>query len=242
MPQPNPHPPSASDAARLVTEAWKDADWGAFVWLAMTTGARRGELCALRWGHVDLAAAVASLRMSLYVDDDGELKEKDTKTHQQRRVALDAETVEVLRDHLARCEARVPARVSALPADAYVFSPDPDGTSPLVPDTATQRFARMADRLGVDTNLHALRHYSATELIAAGVDVRTVAGQLGHGGGGATTLRVYAAWLSESDQRAAATLHGRMPPRPRAAGGGRPEAIGREGAQQGGRGGEHGRG
>src|SRR4051794_13467251 len=41
---------------------------------------------------------------------------------------------------------------------------------------------------------HALRHYSATELLAAGVDLRTVAGRLGHGGGGATTLRVYAAW------------------------------------------------
>jgi site-specific recombinase XerD len=47
-----------------------------------------------------------------------------------------------------------------------------------------------------------LRHYSATELIAAGVDVRTVAGRLGHGGGGATTLRVYAAWLAATDKKA----------------------------------------
>ncbi|MFI6160756.1 GntR family transcriptional regulator [Micromonospora haikouensis] len=62
--------------------------------------------------------------------------------------------------------------------------------------------------------MHALRHYSATELINAGVDVRTVAGRLGHGGGGTTTLRVYAAWLSESDQRAAGTLAARMPTRP----------------------------
>jgi site-specific recombinase XerD len=43
-------------------------------------------------------------------------------------------------------------------------------------------------------NLHQLRHYSATELIAAGVDVRTVADHLGHGGGGSTTLRTYTAW------------------------------------------------
>jgi hypothetical protein len=46
------------------------------------------------------------------------------------------------------------------------------------------------------------------------VDVRTVAGRLGHGGGGATTLRVYAAWLSEADQRAATVLSARMPARP----------------------------
>jgi hypothetical protein len=56
-----------------------------------------------------------------------------------------------------------------------------------------------------------------TELIAAGVDVRTVAGRLGHGGGGATTLRVYAAWVAEADQRAAVARSARMPPRPRTA-------------------------
>ena len=60
-------------------------------------------------------------------------------------------------------------------------------------------------------HLHQLRHYSATELIAAGVDVRTVAGRLGHGGGGATTLRVYSAWVSEADQRAAGSLAARLP-------------------------------
>jgi integrase len=77
----------------------------------------------------------------------------------------------------------------------------------------TQRYDRLAKRLGIDSHLHALRHYSATELIAAGTDIRTVAGRLGHGGGGSTTLRVYAAWLSEADQRAASVLSGRMPAR-----------------------------
>ena len=52
---------------------------------------------------------------------------------------------------------------------------------------------------------------SATELIAAGVDVRTAAGRLGHGGGGATTLRVHSAWVSEADQRAAQSLSARLP-------------------------------
>jgi integrase len=37
----------------------------------------------------------------------------------------------------------------------------------------------MVNRLGIQTTLHKLRHYSATELIAAGVDPRTVAGLLG---------------------------------------------------------------
>jgi len=52
----------------------------------------------------------------------------------------------------------------------------------------------MATKLKLrSTRLHSLCHYSATELVAAGVDLRTVAGRFGHGSGGATTLRVYAA-------------------------------------------------
>jgi hypothetical protein len=61
----------------------------------------------------------------------------------------------------------------------------------------------MAHSLGIETMLKSLRHYIATELISAGIDVRTVAGRLGHGGGGATILRVCTAWTSEADQRAA---------------------------------------
>lgn len=72
----------------------------------------------------------------------------------------------------------------------------------------------MCRSLGFDTHLHQLRHYSATELIAAGVDVRTVAGRLGHSGGGTTTLKVYSAWVAEADQKAAGRLTGRMPKAP----------------------------
>jgi len=85
-----------------------------------------------------------------------------------------------------------------LPHDAFVFSLSADGSTPLVPHSVSQRYTRLLTRLKVDGKFHGLRHYSATELIAAGVDLRTVAGRLGHGGGGATTLKVYAAWLARS--------------------------------------------
>jgi integrase len=94
---------------------------------------------------------------------------------------------------------------------AYVFSYEADNSKPCNPDGVTHRYARMCKSLGIGGHLHALRHYSATELISAGVDIRTVAGRLGHGGGGTTTLRVYAAWVPESDKRAASLLASRMP-------------------------------
>jgi integrase len=212
-PPPDPQPPSAQEAAQLLGEAWLDPDWGALVWLTMTTGARRGELCALRWKHVDLSTGLLTLRRAI-AQDGVEVEEKDTKTHQRRHVTLDPETVAVLTEHRKRCVERAAALDIALEQDAFVFSNDPAGRTHLLPSSVTQRYRRMAERLKIETHFHNLRHYSATELIAAGVDIRTVAGRLGHGGGGTTTLRVYAAWVAEADQRAAVGLVSRLPARP----------------------------
>ncbi|MPZ64561.1 MAG: tyrosine-type recombinase/integrase [Pseudonocardiaceae bacterium] len=213
QPRPNPQPPSAEEAARILGEAWSDPDWGLLVWLTMVTGFRRGELCGLRWRHLDLVARVIALERSIG-QRSGRTWEKGTKTHQHRRIALDPETVALLVTHRGRCTARAHAVGVKLAADSFVFSPAVDGSEHLKPDSVTQRYGRLAARLGIKTSIHKLRHYSATELIAAGVDVRTVAGRLGHGGGGSTTLKVYAAWVSESDQRAATSLFSRMPARP----------------------------
>ncbi|MFL6116192.1 MAG: tyrosine-type recombinase/integrase [Catenulispora sp.] len=81
-------------------------------------------------------------------------------------------------------------RVSTFtPAERYLFSADPDGANTLFLGSVTQRYKRLAILLGLSSHqLHSLRHYTATELIAAGVDIRTVAGRLGHGSGGATTV------------------------------------------------------
>jgi hypothetical protein len=126
------------------------------------------------------------------------------KNHQDRRVTLDEHLVELLRAHRARSECDAAALDTTVQRDGFVFSPAPDCSERTRPDTVTQRYGRLAKRLGIDTHLHRLRHYSATELIAAGVDVRTVAGRLGHAGGGSTTLRIYTAFVAEAVVRAVA--------------------------------------
>lgn len=65
VPRPNPSPPTAEEAAAILTEAWKDPDWGVLIWFAMTTGARRGEVCGLRWSHLELDLAVAKFQASI---------------------------------------------------------------------------------------------------------------------------------------------------------------------------------
>ena len=211
--RPQPNPPTSEEAARLVAAAFdQDDEWGALVWLVMVTGMRRSELAALRWRNVDLERAVVELRAG-YVVVGGVGVHKDTKTHQMRRITLDAETVALLIEHRVRC-AEILARGEAqLSAEHFVFSADPARTRPRNPDGISNRYRRMAEYLGIDTHIHALRHYSATELLSSGVDLRTVAGRLGHGDG-STTLRVYAAWVSAADQKAAAVMASKMPPRP----------------------------
>jgi integrase len=207
---PQPEPPSPTEAARIVAAAWEqDDDWGALVWLVMVTGMRRAEVLALRWSDVDLAEGMLAIRRN-YVRSRSRGIEKDTKTHQMRRISLDPETVVMLTEHRARYDEFV-RELGVEPTDqAFLFSHRPMRDAPSDPSAVTHRYGRMCAALGIDSHLHALRHYSATELLTAGVDLRTVAGRLGHGGGGATTLRVYAAWVGESDRRASEILGSRM--------------------------------
>ena len=103
-PRPNPEPPTASEAATLVTSARAaDPDWGTLVMFAMTTGARRGEVCGLRWPQLNLDVGVVAFRGSVG-QIAGDRWEKDTKTHQHRRVTLDSALIDVLRLHGARAE------------------------------------------------------------------------------------------------------------------------------------------
>ncbi|MFD8492040.1 tyrosine-type recombinase/integrase [Amycolatopsis sp. NPDC059657] len=198
-PAPDPDPPSPEEVGRIVAAAWEqDENWGTLVWLVMVTGVRRGELLRIRWRDVDF--------------DKGELAVHKTKTHKPRRIALDAATVDVLHDLRAHYEDRMRALDLAPVPDAYLFSYADAYDRPCDPSGVTHRYGRMCAGIGIDSHLHALRHYTATELITAGVDIRTVAGRLGHGGGGVTTLRVYAAWVAEADRRAADLLGGRLTP------------------------------
>ena len=72
--------------------------------------------------------------------------------------------------------------------------------------SATTRVILAADTAGVAVNIKSLRHCTATHLLAAGVDISNTSARLGHGSGGATTLKVYAHPVSDIDRRAAALL------------------------------------
>ncbi|MDQ3786709.1 MAG: tyrosine-type recombinase/integrase [Actinomycetota bacterium] len=214
-----PQPPTREEMATILNQAFlDDPDWGVLLWYEVTSGCRRGEVCGLRDDDIlerdddpdrDTAAierAIKKATSSWYVGL--------PKTGKPRRVVLDPVTTMLIRNHRAWRRERAALKGIDLPHDAYTFSTRLDGSQYRTPGSITQRFTRLVKKLGINTTVHKLRHYSATELILAGVDIRTVAGRLGHGGGGATTLKVYAAFVEEADQRAAGVISARMPEQP----------------------------
>jgi integrase len=204
-----PDPPSPKEAARLLNEVWQeDEEFGLYLWAAMTTGARRGELLALRENRFDFEAQEVGFAKN-YLVKQGQRIEKDTKTGEGRRVSLDPLTCELFAEHFRRRRAALEAVGVTVPPDAFVFSPDPAGSQPWNPDTMTHRYERYASRVGISSSLKELRHYSATQLLSNGVDLRTVAGRLGHAEG-STTLRFYAQFARPADQAAASLLSGQL--------------------------------
>ncbi|MEW2507080.1 tyrosine-type recombinase/integrase [Amycolatopsis sp. NPDC047767] len=212
-PQPDPQPPTPEEAALLLNAAWQDVFFGTLVWVAFTTSPRRAELCGLRWKHFEPKRARLAFHRNI-VQDGADIWEKDTKTGQKRHIALDEQTNALLIDYRDYCEEQAKKLGLKITRESFIFSLTTDGSQPYRPETLTQRYNRLAQRLGIETTFRRVRHYSATELIVAGVDIRTVAGRLGHSGGGTTTLKVYAAWVSEADQRASKTLLEHVPPQP----------------------------
>jgi integrase len=176
-----------------------------YVWLAAITGARRGELCAVQIRDIDLENGVVHVAFN-YVVKAGKKIRKDTKTHQDRHMAIDPVTCALIREHLAASTAALAGTGVKLTSSAYLFSNHPAHTSPWNPDWASHRVADLADAAGVELNIKALRHYTASQLLAAGFDLGNTAARLGHSGGGATTLKHYADPVSEVDRRAAAYL------------------------------------
>jgi integrase len=173
--------------------------------LAALTGARRGELCALRWTDVDWQARTLSISKSVYETAGGGWAEKGTKTHQARKIGLDELGLEILRRHRASVDQLAgELGVTAAP-DAFIFSRSPAGLEPIRPDVLSKFTKRVADKAGVSTHLHALRHFSATQAIAAGFDAVTVGARLGHADP-SITLRVYSHAVEQRDRELAASL------------------------------------
>lgn len=201
--------PSPETAQALLSAAWENNRvLAALFQLSLVTGARRGEVVGLRWEDVDLTTGSVTIRRALIIVKGG-VQEKSTKTDRVRSVALDDSTVAMLATHRAEQEAAASACGGAILPASWVFSPRPGATEPYRPDSVTWWFEKLRRKTGVTgfSWKDSTRHFSATQLVGAGVDPVTVAGRLGHSRV-TTTLNIYSHALPEKDRDAAALLGG----------------------------------
>lgn len=169
-------------------------------WLALNTGMRAGEVCALLRRDVRVAQRDVHVCATCVETGQGLVRQEATKGRRSRNVSLDPAGMEVVAAHLA-WQAGLLGDVGR---DTPVASPD----GRLVhPGDLSRSFSAMAREAGLPegTHFHMLRHTHATWLLARGVDLKTVSERLGHAKP-ATTLQVYSHVLPGRDALAAAAF------------------------------------
>lgn len=198
-----PTVPSLDQIRAAVAAA--DPGMAALIRVAIATGARRGELVGLRWSDIDLDGGTITVDRAVVIIR-GDVTVKGTKTGEDGLQHVDPGTVAVLRSwRHGRQEQHLAMGLGRLGPDDWVWTAD-DLRSPWPPDQVTYRWRMVAKRVGLEgVRLHDLRHATATHMLAAGVDVRTVAGKLRHTSP-AMTLDVYADRDMGADQAAAVTM------------------------------------
>src|SRR5208283_4781047 len=197
--------PPGIDDVRAALAASREADIELWCWLqvAVASGARRGEVCALRWCDVDLDKRFVRIERSVSATAGAGVVIKSTKTGKPRVVSLTTQAVEALVERKAQAVRTAAAAGRDLEESDLVFAIDQFGERPWRPDMVTGRWTRLRKEIGLShVRIHGLRHFVATELLTAGIDLRTVANRLGHART-STTLDIYWAWVPARDRDAA---------------------------------------
>jgi integrase len=154
---------------------------------AAYTGARRGEVLALRWSGVNLDEAAATIRESLAEPRSG-MVFKEPKNGRARTITLGDELVAILRSHRA-AQAREKLALGPAYRDQDLVFALPTG-EPVPPWNFGVAFQHLVDRTGVTRiTLHDLRDTHASLLAKAGVSIEVVSSRLGHSSIGITVDR-----------------------------------------------------
>lgn len=176
--------------------------------LAIATGARQGELLALRWADVDVEAGVVRIQRTLVRSADGLTFEEPKTSSSRRQVEIDQYAVEALRTQRRR---QAEERLKAGPTwqdNGLVFANAHGGPIDAGELLRSYHYPLLA-RAGLPrVRFHDLRHTAATLMLGQGEHPKVVAERLGHSTP-TLTLSVYS-HVTPTMQRAAATRLGAL--------------------------------
>ena len=169
--------------------------------IGLATGMRRGEVVALTWEHVDLKSGTIRVAQSLTMYD--EVKEPKSEAG-KRTLNIDSNTVA----HLEKWKGFQAQEMQLLGMTQSEKTPVccSDKAAFLKVTNFSRWWRSFCTLHGFEgLKFHELRHTQATQLIANGVDLKTVQTRLGHASP-TLTMSFYAHALPEQDRQAAALI------------------------------------
>ena len=150
------------------------------VLLALYTGLRIGEICALKWDNVDLKSMIIHIKSTV------------------SRVNIEGKTKFILEAPKTKSSVRdipIPTKLGNILKSLYKVRKSDyvvsDKEGFVIPRTLEYRFHRITNLLGIEEiSFHALRHTFATNCLSNGMDVKSLSEILGHANA-STTLQIY---------------------------------------------------
>lgn len=222
------HPKAEEIDVRVLTEeeipklmdALSDAppQYSVITQLALLLGARRGEICALRWSDIDFEKGTLSIKRTVQSIPGIGLVFNAPKTRRGKRcLRIGADCVELLQEYrryqkaerfrIGSAWVRKVTLENGKVVDNDMLFTKWNG-EPMDPDIISSWFPKFLEAHDLPSiHFHSLRHSNASILIAAHVPITTVSGRLGHAQT-STTLNYYASAIQSADAAAADALEG----------------------------------
>lgn len=156
--------------------------------LIVSSGIRVGEACALRWKDIDFKNDTISIVATITRGQTNFEYSEHLKTESSTRIIpVDHSILEIINE--------IPRK------SQFVFYGRKHSFVP--PSTINRNVRKLFDELGYPKlRIYDLRHVHATQLLAHGVDIKSVAHRLGHASP-MTTLNVYTHYVADNDRKAA---------------------------------------
>lgn len=191
----------ADSEIQSAINAAKGTDAFLLVFLGLSVGLRRGELCALKWQHIDLANRKIQITENR-VSVKGKVITKQPKSKSSNRtITIGKKACDILYAAKQEYEEKRKNYGPGFSKDGFVIHLK-DG-SPYHPDSLTQKWDRFMAKHGLKhIRLHDLRHSCATSMVANHVDTKTVQKRLGHSSY-KTTMDLYVHRTQSMDDNAA---------------------------------------
>lgn len=188
---------AARSEAEKTTSNIYEWNFYTFFMLAFYTGARKGEINALRWSDID--KDILHIRRSISQKLRGKDRETPPKNKSSiRDIQIPSPLKNALTEHLRRCQS-----IAGFSNDWHICG----GENCLRDTTIQHRFERYANKANIKhIRIHDFRHSHASLLANNGINIQEIARRLGHSDV-QTTWKVYAHLYPREEERAISVLN-----------------------------------